>query len=46
MEIYKALIRQEMCIRDRNYYVGARAFGDLKVPIYKAFGDIYKVPVK
>ena len=22
------------------------AFGDLKVPVYKAFGDIYKAPVK
>ena len=29
-----------------NYYVGATAFGDLKVPVYKAFGDIYKAPVK
>ena len=23
-----------------------QAFGYLKVPVYKAFGDIYKVPVK
>ena len=24
----------------------ATAFGDLKIPVYKAFGDIYKVSVK
>ena len=29
-----------------NYYIGVTAFGDLKVSVYKAIGDIYKVPVK
>ena len=28
-----------------NYYIGATAFRDLKILVYKAFGDIYKIPV-